>query len=185
MRYTEEIGNEIREYEIEIEDLEQYRNILKVLDEKCSIVIKKRSNVTGNSMDEAIKKINPMNTSGIRIVGEVKNADICLKGQHLYEVEYFFRQDSLLAYLLKMLLNNYETNADLSGTINIILDYENSYELETLKREMAEQGITPGLYNKYETLKESYLAILECVKKVLIKKTINCTDRKVYKLGEK
>lgn len=187
MRYIEQNDNEIKEYEIEIADLELYKKIISDLEKKCSTIVKRNTKVTGNTRNEAISKINQVNTSGIRIVGETHNSKIeldGLEGQNMYEVEYFARQDAFLTYLLKTILLNYETNADLSDTINILLDYKNSDEFKALT-EVTITETTPEIFNKYNVLRDSYLAILECIKKRLIKTTINCTDGKVYKLGER
>lgn len=187
MRYIEQIDNEIREYEIEIDDLELYKKIINDLEKKCSNIVKRNTKVTGNTRNEAISKINQVNTSGIKIVGETHNSKIeldGLEGQNMYEVEYFARQDTFLAHILKTILSNYETNTDLSDTINILLDYENSDEFKDLTKVQIDE-VTPELFTKYFVLKDSYLAALECLKKRLIKTTINFTDGKVYKIGER
>lgn len=58
MRYIEQNDNEIKEYEIEIADLELYKKIISDLEKKCSTIVKRNTKVTGNTRNEAISKIN-------------------------------------------------------------------------------------------------------------------------------
>ena len=170
MRYIEETDNEKLEYEVIINDVEKFQNVINLLDEECSYEVKKTTNVTGRSIDEVMKKINCMNTTGFRVIGEVQDQDVYIKGQHMYKCELTFKQLSMLSGILTSLLNNYNSNRDVSLSVNNLLRYENSIEIRTYLEKMEKEN-NPELCAKYELVCAAYKEALACLSIRPISKT--------------
>ena len=174
MRYIEENENEVVEYELIINNLEEFKEIIDNLNKNCSHIVKSRNNVVGTSSEQVLEKINAKNPEGIRIIGEVENAKPYLKGQHMYEVEIVYKQGPQLAYILDAIYREYKRNVDITGAIKSLVDFgKDGNGLQPYFDKLEKDGMTPEVYFEYELVRESYEKALSLLEKKLIRKTIN------------
>ena len=174
MRYIEENDNEVVEYELIINDLEGFKEIIDDLNEKCSHIVKTRNNVVGTSREQVLEKINSRNPEGIRIISEVEDAEPYLKGQHMYEVEIVYKQGPTLAYLLDSILREYKRNVDITGAIKNLVEFgKDGKGLQPYIDRMEKEGMTPEVYFEYELVREAYEKATSLLEMKPIKKTIN------------
>ena len=146
MNYIENDGHITREYDVKINDIELER-IIKELDEKCSFTVLRNIKVCANNEEEVLEKINANNNSDVKINKLVKVPDkyYLLKDitacPFVFECEYFCKQSSYLASLLRVLLFNYHSSLNFrkqdSRLIDNLVYYQNNDELKPFKDRIA------------------------------------------------
>ena len=181
MKYYRENENVRMEYDV-ILDVAKLEKIIKTLDEECSNEIKKTARVTSSSIEEALAKITTNDKSSINFTQIFDALELgsdydflkaFTKPQFVFEYEFNYVQPSYLAYLLRTILSNNNTNTDMTSTLNLLFDYENSEELNSYKEKMANEGITQETYFKYELLSSLYQAARDSIKGKLVCEVIH------------
>ena len=186
MKYFETYENVTKEYDVVIDE-KKAEEIIKKLDEEFSTIVTRTSMVSSNTMEEAMQKINAANVSDIKVLNVYEANELgdeysflnnFSKSQNVYECEYTYRQVPYLSHLLKIILNNYHTDNDVTSTMNEIKDYENSLDLNMYREKLDKGELTEDEYRKYGRFTAIYLDILGLFSGFLIRDTINYDNSK-------
>lgn len=202
MKYIEENENTTREYEVKINDIELER-IIGELEKRCCRAKNVSINVTASNEEEALQKLNVIKKNEVDIVKKNEVFDNKIKPagpkSYMYECKYYYQQVPYLSHLLTVILTYYRyqpKTADITKTIDSLLEYKDSNELKPYEELMAMNGVTEELYLEYEHNKNFdfvflnglYEEAMKCFTLKLVSETKHYNDEesaKIYKLGRR